>query len=45
MEKTVGSKWAPGLNMPFDPIATRLAKKLELTVILANGKKFANLIR
>lgn len=43
MEKIVGNKWIPGLNMPFDPIATRLAKKLRLTVVIANGKKFANL--
>lgn len=28
MERLVGSKWKPGLNTPFDPIATQLAKKL-----------------
>lgn len=43
MEKLVGDKWAPGLNMPFDPIATQLAKKLGLTVITTNGHDFANL--
>lgn len=43
MEKIVGNKWTPGLNMPFDPIATRLAKKLGLTVVIAHGKKFDNL--
>lgn len=42
MEKIVGDKWSPGLNMPFDPIATKLAKKLGLTVIVTNGKNFEN---
>lgn len=45
MEKIVGDKWTPGLNMPFDPIATKLAKKLRLTVSIANGKDFDNLNR
>lgn len=45
MEKIVGNKWTPGLNMPFDPIATKLAKKLGLTVVIVNGKKFDNLTR
>lgn len=43
MEKLVGSKWTPGLSTPFDPIATKLAKKLNLTVVTTNGKDFANL--
>jgi len=43
MEKIVGSKWTPGLSAPFDPIATQLAKKLKLTVIVTNGKDFNNL--
>ncbi len=43
MEKIVGSKWTPGLNKPFDPVATQLAKKLNLTVIVTNGKDFENL--
>ena len=38
-------KWMPGLSAPFDPIATRLAKELKLTVILTNGKDFRNLER
>lgn len=42
MEKIVGNKWKPGLNMPFDPIATQLAHKLELKVIIANGKNYEN---
>jgi len=43
MEELVGSKWTPGLNMPFDPIATKLAKKLRLTVMVVNGSNFENL--
>ena len=49
--KLVGNKWAPGLNMPFDPIAAKEAEKSKLRVIiignnlhnlgnLLNGKKF-----
>ncbi len=45
MEKIAGDTWTPGLNMPFDPIATKLAKKLNLTVSIANGKDFDNLDR
>lgn len=43
MEKIVGDKWTPGLNIPFDPIATQLAKKLGLTMIIASGHDFENL--
>jgi len=48
MEDLVGKKldngkWIPGLSAPFDPIATKLAKKHHLTVIIANGKDFNNL--
>jgi len=44
-EKLVDYKWTPGLNTPFDPIATRLAKKLRLTVAIANGNNLDNLNR
>lgn len=43
VEKLVGDKWIPGLNAPFDPIATKLAKRLGLTVIVTNGQDFDNL--
>jgi uridylate kinase len=43
MEKLVGTEWSPGINAPFDPIAAQLAKRLELTVIVANGKNFRNM--
>ncbi len=38
-----GQKWTPGLNAPFDPIATKLAQKLGLTVIVTNGHDFNNI--
>lgn len=41
-EKLVGSIWKPGSNLPFDPIATKLAKELDLTVYVI-GKDLANL--
>jgi len=42
-EDLVGDKWAPGMNLPFDPIATILANKLHLTAAVANGHDFENL--
>ena len=42
MEKLVGEKWKPGINVPFDPVATRLAKKLGLKVYVI-GKNLKNL--
>jgi uridylate kinase len=32
--KLVGNEWEPGLNMPFDPIASREAEQLGLEVII-----------
>lgn len=43
MEKLVGNKWTPGHNDPFDPIATKLAKSLKLTVVIANGNDMENI--
>lgn len=43
MFKLVGSKWKPGLNSPFDPIASRLAKKIGLRVIICDGRDLDNL--
>ncbi len=40
--KIVGNKWKPGLNMPFDPIASRKAQQLGLKVIIA-GRNLNNL--
>lgn len=41
--KYSGDKWVPGTRVPFDPIATKLAAKLGLTVIITNGKNLDNL--
>lgn len=43
MEQLVGTEWKPGINAPFDPVAAQLAKKLNLTVVVTNGKTFKNL--
>lgn len=31
-QKIIPEKWTPGMNLPFDPIATRLAKKFKLKI-------------
>lgn len=40
--KIVGDKWKPGLSMPFDPIASKKAAQLSLTVAIM-GRDFNNL--
>ncbi len=42
-KKLVGSKWIPGMNAPFDPIASRKGETLGLTVAIMNGKNLPNL--
>lgn len=41
--KIVGNKWNPGMNAPFDPIASRKAEQLGLKVAIMNGNNLANL--
>jgi len=41
--KLVGSKWMPGLSMPFDPRASREAEILKIKVVIMNGKKVERL--
>jgi uridylate kinase len=41
--KVVGNRWQPGLNVPFDPIASREAAKAKLNVIILNGQNLKNL--
>src|SRR3989344_1907492 len=36
--KLVGNKWVPGLSMPFDPRASKMAEILKIKVIMVNGK-------
>lgn len=37
-----GNTWAPGLNIPFDPIAARRAGEANLEVITAHGRNLEN---
>ena len=39
----VGDTWTPGKNVPFDPIASKKAASLSLTVICASGKNIENI--
>ena len=39
----VGDTWKPGMNAPFDPIASRLAQDLHVNVKILNGKNLDNL--
>jgi uridylate kinase len=41
--KIVGNKWDPGLNAPFDPVASQHAEKLGLEVMIVEGKNIKNL--
>ena len=40
--KIVGDKWDPGLNSPFDPVASKEAEKLGMEVAILNGKNLSN---
>ncbi len=39
----IEKKWTPGLSVPFDPVASELAQKLGLTVIILKGDDLKNL--
>lgn len=39
----VGDEWKPGMNAPFDPIASKLAQEVGVTVKILNGKNLDNL--
>lgn len=43
--KMVGDTWKPGMNAPFDPIASKLAQDLNINVKIVNGKNLENLER
>ena len=47
LQKIVGTAWKPGLNRPFDPIATKLAAKLKLSLILIGSdvRNFENVLQ
>jgi uridylate kinase len=39
----VGEEWHPGMNAPFDPIASKLAEEEEMEVAILHGADFASL--
>lgn len=41
--KLIPKKWDPGLNSPFDPVASKEAEKIGLEVAIINGKKLREL--
>ncbi len=40
--KISGSKWSPGLSLPFDPVASKEAHNKGLEVVVLNGKNLKN---
>jgi len=42
-EKIIIQKWQPGLSTPFDPLASKLAKKLKIKVVIINGSDLKRL--
>lgn len=43
--KIIGTKWTPGLNTPFDPMAAVLARRHHLTVAIVNGHRLSDVRR
>ena len=41
--KVIPSEWRPGLNSPFDPVASREAEESGIEVVIMNGKPIENL--
>lgn len=41
----IGDTWTPGMHAPFDPIASKLAQDLGITVKILNGKNLPNLAK
>lgn len=41
--KLVGEEWIPGMNAPFDPIASKKAHELGIKIVVMNGNNFDNL--
>jgi uridylate kinase len=42
-QKLVGDEWDPGMNAPFDPVASRLAAEEKMEVAIMNGRVLENL--
>lgn len=41
--KIVGNRWIPGLSVPFDPRASKMAEVLKIKVVVINGKHLERL--
>lgn len=41
--KLIPAEWNPGLNSPFDPIASKMAEENGMEVVIMNGKPIDNL--
>ncbi len=39
----IGNRWDPGANVPFDPVAAKLAERLGLTVKMIKGRAFGEI--
>jgi len=39
MKAIVGGEWKPGANLPFDPMACKLAEESGVSVVVMNGRK------
>ena len=42
-KEKITDKWVPGLNTPFDPVASQLASQYRIKVYVLNGKKLDRL--
>lgn len=40
--KLVGNRWSPGMNVPFDPIASQMAEEEKMEVAIMNGNDLKN---
>jgi uridylate kinase len=43
--KLIPAEWNPGLNSPFDPIASKMAEEEGMEVVIMNGKMIDNLAK
>jgi len=41
--KLIGEEWVPGRNVPFDPVASRLARDNDIKTVILDGKDLDNL--
>ncbi len=43
--KMIGNRWDPGANLPFDPVAAKLAERLNLTVKMIKGRSLGEIAK